>query len=52
MPQPRKKSTDRFYVAGHDVFLYKRDATKYWGCGFISNGSIIRSSTKEENKQD
>lgn len=51
MPQPRKKSTERFYVAGHDVFLYKRDATKYWWCGFHSNGSIIRSSTKEENKQ-
>ena len=50
MPQPRKTSSDRFYVSGHDVFLYRRKESRFWWAGFHSDGSIIRTSTKENTK--
>lgn len=50
MAKQRQTSEDRFYVEGHDVFLYKRSGTSFWWCGFHSEGQIIRSSTKEKDK--
>ena len=53
MPQLRKQATDtRFYISGHDVFVYKRNESKFFWCGFHSNGQIIRTSTKKENKKE
>ena len=51
MAKQRTSSDNRFYVDGHDVFLYKRSGTTFWWCGFHSEGQIIRSSTKEIDKQ-
>ncbi len=50
MPQPRKTSPNRFYVSGHDVFLYRRKESSFWWAGFHSDGSIIRTSTKAITK--
>jgi len=50
MAKPRTNSDNRFYVDGHDVFLYKRSGTTFWWCGFHSEGQIIRSSTKQLDK--
>ena len=52
MPQPRKTSSDRFYVSGHDVFLYRRKESSFWWAGFHSDGSIIRTSTKAITKKN
>jgi integrase len=51
MAKQRQKSHNRFYVDGHDVFLYKRSGTVFWWCGFHSDGQIIRSSTKETDRK-
>lgn len=50
MPNHRKQSENRFYVDGHDVFLYRRINSSFWWCGFHSSGEIIRTSTKEDDK--
>jgi len=53
MPQHRKESSDeRFYVPEHDVFVYKRNESKFYWCGFHSQGQTLRTSTKKDNKQE
>ena len=53
MPQHRKESSDeRFYVPEHDVFVYKRNESKFYWCGFQSQSQTLRTSTKKDNKQE